>query len=237
MPGLRNTVWDGVFHTFTWLAVLTGLGLLYARVTSARGRMWRSRVLWGWMLVGGGCSTWSRASSIITSSASTTSVPVPTKPRGASDSLYWAQSSSPPDGFSGARAMRRCPAVHRGDGDTRARARSTRRGRGIVAAIARRHGRRRQLRRARRTPTPKGGEVERLAYGELPRRMRCRRHGRAAEPLALPRRGPSRAHDPAPAHRHGRTDRASLSGRGVTVSVEWTVVVCLWRVGGVSLAP
>lgn len=55
VSGLRmNTVWDGVFHTFTWLAVLTGLGLLYARVTSARGRMWRSRVLWGWMLVGWG---------------------------------------------------------------------------------------------------------------------------------------------------------------------------------------
>ncbi|MGH3876979.1 MAG: DUF2243 domain-containing protein [Actinophytocola sp.] len=55
VPGLRmNTVWDGVFHTFTWLAVLAGLGLLYARVTSARGRMWRSRVLWGWVLVGWG---------------------------------------------------------------------------------------------------------------------------------------------------------------------------------------
>lgn len=24
-----NTVWDGVFHTFTWLAVLIGLGMLY----------------------------------------------------------------------------------------------------------------------------------------------------------------------------------------------------------------
>jgi uncharacterized membrane protein len=55
VPGLRmNTVWDGVFHTFTWLAVLVGLGLLYARVTAARGRVWRSRALWGWMLVGWG---------------------------------------------------------------------------------------------------------------------------------------------------------------------------------------
>ncbi len=55
VPGLRmNTVWDGVFHAFTWLAVLVGLGLLYSRVTSARGRMWRSRVLWGWVLVGWG---------------------------------------------------------------------------------------------------------------------------------------------------------------------------------------
>lgn len=55
VPGLRmNTVWDGVFHTVTWLAVLIGLGLLYARVTSARGRVWRSRALWGWILVGWG---------------------------------------------------------------------------------------------------------------------------------------------------------------------------------------
>lgn len=55
VPGLRmNTVWDGVFHAITWLAVLVGLGLLYSRVTSARGRMWRSRVLWGWVLVGWG---------------------------------------------------------------------------------------------------------------------------------------------------------------------------------------
>ena len=55
LPGLRmNTVWDGAFHTVTWLAVLAGLGLLYARVTAARGRVWRSRALWGWMLVGWG---------------------------------------------------------------------------------------------------------------------------------------------------------------------------------------
>lgn len=55
VSGLRmNTVWDGVFHTVTWLAVLTGLGLLYARVTSARGQMWRSRVLWGWIVGGWG---------------------------------------------------------------------------------------------------------------------------------------------------------------------------------------
>ncbi|MBF8185750.1 DUF2243 domain-containing protein [Nonomuraea sp. K274] len=55
VPGLRmNTVWDGLFHTFTWLAVLVGLGLLYSRVTHARGRVWRSRALWGWILVGWG---------------------------------------------------------------------------------------------------------------------------------------------------------------------------------------
>jgi uncharacterized membrane protein len=55
VPGLRvNTVWDGVFHTFTWLAVLVGLGLLYSRVTSARHEVWTSRALWGGVLVGWG---------------------------------------------------------------------------------------------------------------------------------------------------------------------------------------
>ncbi len=49
-----NTLWDGLFHTVTWLAVLIGLGLLYSRVTSSRGRVWASRTLWGWMLVGWG---------------------------------------------------------------------------------------------------------------------------------------------------------------------------------------
>nr|AKA59460.1 membrane protein [uncultured bacterium AR_456] len=55
LAGLRmNTVWDGVFHTLTWLAVLVGLGMLYARVSSTRGPVWRSRELWGWILVGWG---------------------------------------------------------------------------------------------------------------------------------------------------------------------------------------
>lgn len=55
LPGLRmNTVWDGVFHTATWLAVLVGLGLLYARVSANRGPVWRSRELWGWILGGWG---------------------------------------------------------------------------------------------------------------------------------------------------------------------------------------
>ncbi|MEU3522404.1 DUF2243 domain-containing protein [Streptomyces sp. NPDC038707] len=49
-----NTVWDGVFHTVCWLAVLSGLAVLYARVTSGRRRVWTSRVLWGWVLVGWG---------------------------------------------------------------------------------------------------------------------------------------------------------------------------------------
>jgi uncharacterized membrane protein len=55
VPSLQmNTVGDGLFHTFTWLCVLVGLGLLYARVTSSRGRLWSSRALWGWVLVGWG---------------------------------------------------------------------------------------------------------------------------------------------------------------------------------------
>lgn len=49
-----NTLWDGLFHTITWLAVLAGLGILYSRVTRSRGRVWTSRVLWGWILAGWG---------------------------------------------------------------------------------------------------------------------------------------------------------------------------------------
>ena len=55
VPGLQmNTLWDGVFHVFTWLSVLIGLGLLYSRVVHARGQVWGSAVLWGWILVGWG---------------------------------------------------------------------------------------------------------------------------------------------------------------------------------------
>jgi uncharacterized membrane protein len=49
-----NTLWDGVFHTFTWLCVLTGLALLYWRVEHSRGELWSSRSLWGLVLVGWG---------------------------------------------------------------------------------------------------------------------------------------------------------------------------------------
>ena len=53
--GLRmNTVWDGLFHTFTWLMVLLGVALLYARTTRGHGRPWASGALWGWILVGWG---------------------------------------------------------------------------------------------------------------------------------------------------------------------------------------
>jgi uncharacterized membrane protein len=49
-----NTLWDGLFHTLTWLLVLGGLALLYARVQHARGRVWTARALWGWVLAGWG---------------------------------------------------------------------------------------------------------------------------------------------------------------------------------------
>ena len=49
-----NTLWDGFFHTATWLLVLGGLALLYSRVQHSRGRVWTSRALWGWVLAGWG---------------------------------------------------------------------------------------------------------------------------------------------------------------------------------------
>ncbi|NYI80905.1 DUF2243 domain-containing protein [Nocardioides panzhihuensis] len=49
-----NTVWDGLFHTFTWVMVLLGIALLYSRVQHSRGRVWVARALWGWILVGWG---------------------------------------------------------------------------------------------------------------------------------------------------------------------------------------
>ncbi|GIJ45262.1 membrane protein [Virgisporangium aliadipatigenens] len=53
--GLRmNTLWDGLFHTLTWLLVLAGLGLLYARVGRDRGRVFSSRALWGRVVAGWG---------------------------------------------------------------------------------------------------------------------------------------------------------------------------------------
>ncbi|SPT49419.1 Predicted membrane protein [Actinomadura madurae] len=39
-----NTVWDGIFHVVCWLSVLTGLAVLYSRVTHQRSttRSWES---------------------------------------------------------------------------------------------------------------------------------------------------------------------------------------------------
>jgi len=53
--GLRiNTLWDGLFHTCTWLMVLVGLAWLFSRVDQSDSRVWRGRSLWGWVLVGWG---------------------------------------------------------------------------------------------------------------------------------------------------------------------------------------
>jgi uncharacterized membrane protein len=49
-----NTVWDGVFHVFTWLMVLTGMSMLFSRVQQGRGQVWKRRALWSWVLVGWG---------------------------------------------------------------------------------------------------------------------------------------------------------------------------------------
>jgi uncharacterized membrane protein len=48
-----NTLWDGLFHAATWVAVAVGLWLLWRRGTERR---WASsgRVLLGWALVGWG---------------------------------------------------------------------------------------------------------------------------------------------------------------------------------------
>ena len=55
VAGMRvNVLWDGLFHSVTWLAVVAGVWLLYRRVTRSRGRLWTSRVLWGWVLAGWG---------------------------------------------------------------------------------------------------------------------------------------------------------------------------------------
>jgi uncharacterized membrane protein len=49
-----NTVWDGLFHAFSWLMVLIGLALLYRRLAGSGGRIPGSGALWGWVLVGWG---------------------------------------------------------------------------------------------------------------------------------------------------------------------------------------
>lgn len=55
LSGLEmNTVGDGLFHTVTWLSVLLGLYLLYSRIAGTQAPVWRSRVLWGWILAGWG---------------------------------------------------------------------------------------------------------------------------------------------------------------------------------------
>jgi uncharacterized membrane protein len=48
-----NTLWDGIFHASTWIAVVAGLWLLWRRTDGWRRAM-SGRALVGWMLVGWG---------------------------------------------------------------------------------------------------------------------------------------------------------------------------------------
>jgi uncharacterized membrane protein len=48
-----NTLWDGVFHASTWVAVVTGLWILWSRTEHWRWAI-SGRALIGWMLVGWG---------------------------------------------------------------------------------------------------------------------------------------------------------------------------------------
>ena len=49
-----NTLWDGLFHAFTWVAVVVGVALLWSRARSMRDGDWSTASLWGWVLVGWG---------------------------------------------------------------------------------------------------------------------------------------------------------------------------------------
>ena len=48
-----NTLWDGVFHAATWVAVLAGIWVLWRRTTDWRWAI-SGRAFAGWMLVGWG---------------------------------------------------------------------------------------------------------------------------------------------------------------------------------------
>jgi uncharacterized membrane protein len=48
-----NTLWDGLFHASTWVAVTVGLYLLWRRSSDWRWAL-NGRALVGWMLVGWG---------------------------------------------------------------------------------------------------------------------------------------------------------------------------------------
>jgi uncharacterized membrane protein len=49
----KNTLWDGLFHAATWVAVAVGLYILWQRTTHWRWAI-SGRALLGWMLVGWG---------------------------------------------------------------------------------------------------------------------------------------------------------------------------------------
>lgn len=55
VAGLRlNTLADGLFHAATWVAVVAGVALLWARVRRGQARLLPARALWGWAVVGWG---------------------------------------------------------------------------------------------------------------------------------------------------------------------------------------
>jgi uncharacterized membrane protein len=49
-----NVRWDGFFHGLTWVAVLAGVLLMYARAVAAPGLRWSYRQLWGGLAFGWG---------------------------------------------------------------------------------------------------------------------------------------------------------------------------------------
>ena len=48
-----NTLWDGLFHAFSWIVVAIGMYLLWRRATDSPSEI-SGRALVGWMLVGWG---------------------------------------------------------------------------------------------------------------------------------------------------------------------------------------
>lgn len=49
-----NTLWDGLFHVFTWVMVLIGMAMLFDRLRAEHHPVWRQGALWAWVLVGWG---------------------------------------------------------------------------------------------------------------------------------------------------------------------------------------
>ena len=88
-----NTLWDGLFHLSTWVFVGVGVFVLWRTLSAGYRATWRSMI--GLLLAGWGSSTWSKASSITTSSPSTTSATTsPTRCGGTSASSPSAPRSS-----------------------------------------------------------------------------------------------------------------------------------------------
>ena len=56
-----NTLWDGLFHTFTWLAVLVGLGMCTHGSSAPAAGSGRPGCYGAGSCLAGASSTWSRA--------------------------------------------------------------------------------------------------------------------------------------------------------------------------------